>query len=110
MPYGDKIKQLREAAGLKQLDIATAVGVSTQAVSKWETNKSEPDRDAIKILCELFKVTSDEILGIEKNTSIPADDDIKFALFGDPHNITDAQFEEVKRFARYVEEHYHKKD
>jgi transcriptional regulator with XRE-family HTH domain len=110
MPYGARIKQLREAAGLKQLDVAKAVGVSTQAVSKWETDKSEPDSDAIKIMCELFKVSSDEILGIEGKTTTPNDDDIKFALFGDPHHITDEQFEEVKRFARYVEEHYQKKD
>jgi len=41
---------------------------------------------------------------------IPADNDIKFAISGDPHNITDEQFEEVKSFARYVVDHYHKKD
>jgi len=36
---------------------------------------------------------------------IPNDDEIKFALFGvDPANITDAQFEEVKRFSQFVRE------
>jgi transcriptional regulator with XRE-family HTH domain len=107
MPYGATIKKLREKAGFSQAALGAQLGVSSQAVSKWETNKAEPDSDAIKKMCEIFNVTSDMILGIElsKNESKPSidDDDIKFALFGvDPANITDAQFEEVKRFAQYI--------
>ena len=109
MPYGATIKGLREKSSLSQAALGARLGVTSQAVSKWETNKAEPDSDAIKKLCEIFNVTSDMILGIEssKNVSKPqiADDDIKFALFGvDPANITDAQFEEVKRFAKFIRE------
>ena len=112
MPYGNRIKAYREAAGLKQSDIANAVGVSSQAVSKWETNKSEPDSEAIRKMCEIFKVSADNLLGLNNDyPNIPNDDEIKFALFGvDPANITDAQFEEVKRFAQYIRDLQLKQD
>jgi len=102
MPFGERIKSLREAAGLKQSDVANAVGVSSQAVSKWETNKSEPDREAIRILCKLFDISADRLLNTEGSDRIP-DDDIKFAVFGDP-NVTDAQYDEIKQFAKWIRE------
>jgi len=84
MLYGERLKQLREAAGLKQSDVAAVVGVSSQAVSKWETNKSAPDGDAIKALCKLYNVTANDILGIDTPNS---DEDIwqlREALRRDP--------------------------
>ena len=43
MSLGERIMELRKAAGLSQLDLARAVEVSRQAVSKWETDQSNPD-------------------------------------------------------------------
>ena len=102
MPYGATIKALREKAGFSQAKLGSQLGVTSQAVSKWETNKAEPDSDALKKMCEIFKVTSDKILGIEIKPEL-ADDDIKFAVFGDP-DVTDAQYEEIKQFARFIRE------
>lgn len=43
MSVGERISELRKAASLSQIDLAKALGVSRQAVSKWETDQSNPD-------------------------------------------------------------------
>ena len=46
-----------------QSDLGEALGVSAQAVSKWELGKAEPNIACILKMCELFGVTADQILG-----------------------------------------------
>lgn len=63
MPIGTNIQQLRKAAGLSQEQLADMIGVSRQAVSKWETGQSLPDVDKLLLLCEAFQVSADELIG-----------------------------------------------
>ena len=65
MNIGEKIQQLRRAAGLSQEQLAEAVAVSRQAISKWETGQSLPEIDNIMRLCKAFAITSDELLSIK---------------------------------------------
>lgn len=66
MNIADRIKCLRKNKGLSQEELADKVGVSRQAVSKWESEQSTPDIEKIIIMSELFEVTTDYILkGIE---------------------------------------------
>ena len=66
MNMADKIQYLRKTKGLSQEELADKVGVSRQAVSKWESEQSTPDLEKIIIMSELFEVTTDYILkGIE---------------------------------------------
>ena len=62
---GQKIKTLRKAADLTQEGLAELLGVSAQAVSKWEVGQASPDLALIAPLCRVFGVTADELLGIE---------------------------------------------
>ena len=63
---GNNIKKYRDDKGLSQEELADKVGVSRQAVSKWESEQSTPDIEKIIIMSELFEVTTDYILkGIE---------------------------------------------
>lgn len=64
MTIGERIAQLRRAAGLSQEQLAEALEVSRQAVSKWETGQALPDIDRIGRLCALFSVSADELLGL----------------------------------------------
>jgi len=64
MSLGTKIKQLRKAAGLSQEQLADLIGMSRQAVSKWETDQSTPDVDKLLLLCDTFHVSPDELLGV----------------------------------------------
>ena len=62
----DRIQYLRKQKSFSQEELADKVGVSRQAVSKWESEQSSPDLEKIIIMSELFEVTTDYILkGIE---------------------------------------------
>ena len=66
MNIADRIQNLRKAKGISQEELADRVGVSRQAVSKWENEQSMPDLDKVIIMSEYFGVTTDYILkGIE---------------------------------------------
>ena len=60
---GEKIKELRARDGRTQNDLATAVGVSCQAVSRWEANGGYPDMEIIPAIANYFHVTIDELYG-----------------------------------------------
>ena len=62
MTLGEKITDLRKKRGLSQEELAITLGVSRQAVSKWETMEAKPDTDKIVALAELFEVTTDWLL------------------------------------------------
>lgn len=65
MTIGEKLCKLRKQKGLSQEAVADAVGVSRQAVSKWERDESLPDLDNVKILCFLFGVSMDWLVNEE---------------------------------------------
>ena len=66
MNIADRIQYLRKQNGLSQEELADKIGVSRQAVSKWESEQSTPDLDKIIVMSNLFEVTTDYILkGIE---------------------------------------------
>lgn len=58
----ERINLLRKKMGLSQEELANKIGVSRQAVSKWESGQSMPDLDKIIALSELFGVSTDYIL------------------------------------------------
>ena len=61
MNLGETICRLRTQAGLSQSDLADALEVSRQSVSKWETNASVPDLDKLIRMSEFFRVSLDEL-------------------------------------------------
>ncbi len=62
MKIGEKITQLRTAAGMSQEQLAERIEVSRQSVSKWEMDQALPQIDKVLQLCELFDVSTDELL------------------------------------------------
>lgn len=62
MTIGEKISQLRIAAGISQEQLAEKISVSRQAVSKWEMDQALPQIDKVLQLCQLFDVSTDELL------------------------------------------------
>ena len=62
---GKRISYNRRKNGLTQEQLAEKLGVTAQAVSKWENNQSCPDITTLPKLAEIFHITTDAILGIE---------------------------------------------
>jgi class 3 adenylate cyclase len=60
---GQRIRGQREKLGLKQLDIANALQVSPQAVSKWERGENAPDIALLVPLAKLLGISTDNLLG-----------------------------------------------
>ncbi len=63
MTLGEKIQQLRKVSGLSQEQLAEMVGVSRQAISKWETDQSSPEIEKVLLLSKAFSISTDELLG-----------------------------------------------
>ena len=67
MNLGERICRLRNERNMSQGDLADALEVSRQSISKWETNGSVPDLDKLVKLSELFDISLDELIaGKEK--------------------------------------------
>lgn len=64
---GERIKFHRKRIGLTQEQLAQRMGVSAQAVSKWENNLSCPDISVLPELANLFGITLDELLGKQES-------------------------------------------
>ncbi len=62
MKLGEKIMYSRKRAGMSQIDLADALGVSRQSVSKWETGEANPEIGKLPQLAEVLHVTTDWLL------------------------------------------------
>ena len=60
--YGEKITGYRKKVGLLQAELAEKLGVTRQAVSRWEHDVTEPDLESVKRMCRIFGITTDEFL------------------------------------------------
>ena len=68
MKFNEKLVQLRKQHGFSQETLADMLGVSRQAISKWETALTQPEMSNILRLCEIFAVTPNELLGCEEDS------------------------------------------
>ncbi len=62
MDLGKNLYDLRKNKNLSQEEVAEKLNVTRQTISKWETNESKPDFDKILPICELFNITTEELL------------------------------------------------
>lgn len=105
MVFYNRFSKLCERKGVSPTRAAVEAGIAKSAVTNWKQKGGEPTGENAKKLCAYFGVTRSELLD-DTPTDIPAppkDEELKFALFGGG-DVTDAQFEEVKRFAQFIRE------
>ena len=65
MTIGQNIKKLRKNADMTQEELSEMLSISSQAVSRWETDSAMPDISLLPSLCSIFNVSADELLGID---------------------------------------------
>ena len=59
---GKNIKKLRSEKGITQEQLAERLHVTRQAVSNWETDKTQPDIETLSVLAECFEITVEELI------------------------------------------------
>lgn len=81
----NRLLQYRKKAGFSQEELAEKIGVSRQAVSKWERSEASPDTDNLVVLAQLYGVSLDELLGLKSSTdtgeeTAPENDEVHVSL------------------------------
>ena len=71
--FSENVVRLRKINQMTQEDIAEAVGVSRQAVAKWESGETIPDLEKCKLLAELFGVSLDDLANYEPEENMGLD-------------------------------------
>lgn len=125
---GKQIASLRKEKGIKQEELAKYVGVSTQAVSKWE-NGGGPDTELLPKIADFFSVSIDSLFGrnitdysdlrsalIKKICDTPRDErfklvfnycwDMERALMPSGHTIEDSSIEDYEKEISTDAQHY----
>lgn len=90
MTFAEKLKSIRKQAGMSQEQLAEKLGVSRQAVTKWETDTGIPDIENIMAISALFDISIDELLSSKRGTKKPVD-----YLF---ESVTEYDIDEPKRY------------
>ncbi len=103
MTIGEKIYKLRTAYNISQEQLAERLNVTRQSVSKWEIDQSSPHIDKILQLCELFNISTDELL--KEKISVKYEENGSNKYFGTDGfrgeanlNLTSMQAYKVGRF------------
>jgi Predicted transcriptional regulators len=79
--FGEKLKLYRKEKKLTQNELSAQIGVSSQAISKWEKGECLPDVYNLKLLGQIFKISVDTLLETEKDEKIIETYKIKNAVF-----------------------------
>lgn len=105
--FFNRFKALCDEKGVSVYRACTDIGLNRSAVAKWKSGGS-PNGTTAARLADYFGVTTDYLLEKTDHRNDPqpfrpvSDEEIKFALFGGSGDITDAMYDEVKRFAAFI--------
>ena len=107
--FFDRFQSLCKDRGISVYRACTDIGLNRSAVAKWKSG-GKPNGTTAAKLAEYFGVTTDyllcetEIPPAKGRRRVVSDKEIKFALFGGDGEITDAMYDEVKRFAAFIKQ------
>jgi transcriptional regulator with XRE-family HTH domain len=95
----ETIRKLRKAENLTQEEVAAALGVTLQAVSRWETGASLPDVELLPSIAAFFGVTLDALFGVD-----PESEEAKLGKFYDEVDEIEPDDEQIALIKRYMAE------
>ncbi len=96
--FGKRLRELRTASELSQEAVAARLGVSAQSVSKWENGRSLPDVTFIVPLAELFHISTDELMGKERQRQKWDDEWERAIRAGNPGEAVKTALEALEYF------------
>ena len=94
---GNRLASIRKEKGYSQEELAEKLGVSRQAISKWECGEASPDTDNLIELAKIYNMSLDELLEIKKEEPVKSEDEEK--------EIIKKDIEEVSEIATKRAEH-----
>ena len=130
MSFGDVLRSLRKQHRMTQSDLARVLGVAESAVSMWELGHRRPDHEMMEQIADYFNVDMNYLFGksdvpnayrfaikarngevlawVGKSAAAPQEAEesrrhaLRFALWGDADDMTDADVEDVLKYADYI--------
>lgn len=106
--FREQLKNLRKQHNITQEQLAAIVGVERSSVGKWEGKSGViPSSEILNKLANFFDVSVDYLLG---RTDVPKearalDEQLKgvdFALYGETHDLTEEEKQDILEFVKYV--------
>lgn len=76
MSIAERLQELRKQSGYSQEQVAEMLGLSRQAISKWESGQGKPEIDNIVKLTEIYDVSADYILLGTEKVSVPLPENV----------------------------------
>ena len=70
--FAERLKAARKAKRYSQAEVSKMLGVTQQAVGKWETGRSTPDPQTVARLAEILETPADVLLGLRKEPGVSA--------------------------------------
>jgi putative transcriptional regulator len=106
---GDRIKEIRDAHGLTQEDLATAIGVSRTTITKYERNERVPDLITLTKITEILGISLDYVCGRKPSVKEKAAHEI-IAMFDkkglSPNDIESNEFRRLLAVVNFVLDTY----
>lgn len=108
---GERLKKARENKGLKQVDVQARTNINNRTLSRYEKDGSEPDSATLKLLADLYEVSTDYLLGRTENKDNREDEFQKFAndpelehFFKDMKESPREQVEELRKIWNIIKQ------
>ena len=80
MIIGNNIKRIRQNKGVTQEQLGDIIGVTGQAISKWENGSALPDIQVLPKLADYFGISIDELMGYKLNALTYKEQFVKFMV------------------------------
>lgn len=100
--FPERLTQLRKKKNLSKTFMGELLGITRQAYSKYEEDKSEPDIKTINKLASFFDVPTDYLLGSSDSISLDRESENESLFFFDKENITPEEMEELKKYLEFM--------
>lgn len=102
---GEKIAELRKSKSMTQEELATRIGVSPQAISRWENNATMPDIMLLPVLADILDITIDELFSANK-IAVMNERDIDLAPKAAYMSVLDVLCKSFKQSREYKAEQF----
>lgn len=105
--FSKNLRSLMEQQNKDRKQICNDLGFKYTTFSDWYNGNKYPRIDKIEMLADYFGVLKSDLIEDKTDSNNPApidDTSLKFALWGDTDEITDADLEDVRRYAEFIKE------